>query len=259
MTHRSSPLPVVDLDSLPDDLAADATVFIRISGPPVRRPPHVVPPPPPRARPLPPSPAPAATPFRVQAAPPSPPQSVSSVDPVMLAAVGAVFFLAVVSLVGAVELQHRASGGSSRPELVLEPQGRGASMALAGDTGDWHDDQDDPDDPDEAVDPGLPRVAPDPSVEAAVAETHRPAPTPALAALTVSLPDPGGITRMAVSCNSGFQGLSGYNTQPLVVAGVPTNEPCTVHFRGASPYRYHGARGGQTLSCAFSAGVVTCG
>ena len=122
-------------------------------------------------------------------------------------------------------------------------------MASAGDTGDWHD---------EPADPVAPETEPERVVAPAVVAIDAPPYRPVVAALTVSLSDPRGITRMAVSCNSGFQGLSGYNTHPLVVADVPTNEPCTVHFRGASPYRYHGARGGQSLSCAFSAGVVTC-
>jgi len=117
------------------------------------------------------------------------------------------------------------------------------------DTGDWLEDEED----EEVVVADAQVVRPPPREL-----VHHVPPPPRGGDLRIRLPNPQGVTSVAVTCPSGFSGHSSYGASPHVIATVPA-EACTLHFRGASPYRFHGARGGQTLTCTFSAGVASCG
>jgi hypothetical protein len=75
--------------------------------------------------------------------------------------------------------------------------------------------------------------------------------------LTIRLPDPRGVSSVAVTCPSGFTGRSAYRQLDHVIAQVPA-EPCTLWFRGSSPYKFVGVSGGQTLTCSFQSGLASC-
>ena len=288
MSRRAPPSPAVDLQALPADTNPDATLFIRISGPPRRPPPAPVapaakpvqPPPPPVRQLRPPLPPPIhsgppvvaapsgpgfqAHPARltppVASVPPDSPFQVKVLPPERAAGVDARLYGTVVVCCAAVcaglvavvfaavgpgpSMADDASGFGGRPDGVVV-------SVDAEDTGGWY--AEDGEDGDEAetgpgssasAGPSKPVVSPAPAV-------------PAGGGLTIDLPDPRGITSIAVSCPSGFTGRSTYGQAPYVIDGVP-GEQCTLWFRGASPYKFVGVSGGQRLTCAFPSGVAWC-
>jgi hypothetical protein len=274
MTRRTDQAPAVDLDALPADTDADATLFIRISGPPARPPRRAAPPVAaapevpvrPHCPPLPPAacqlshPSSSAphrapeTPFRVAVlpAPTHHPPDSRLYGTILLC-----FGVLCVGLV-AVSLAVVGSGSSRAAEthalgnVVAERSHASGSTARGlDDTGDWPDE---PEDPDELVSVTAGPSGPRPILGDSAPPTPKPL---ARGPVTVQLPDPKGVTRVVVSCPSGFQGHSDYGASPHVIAGVPS-EACTLTFRGSSPYRYHGVSGGQSLTCSFAAGVASC-
>ena len=88
-------------------------------------------------------------------------------------------------------------------------------------------------------------------------QVNGPATTRSSGTLTINLPDPRGVSSVAVTCPSGFTGRSTYRQSAHVIPKVPA-ESCTLWFRGSSPYKFVGAFGGQTLTCNFRSGLVTC-
>ena len=128
---------------------------------------------------------------------------------------------------------------------------------LAEDTGHWEDDELDDELEDERDDSYRPVAAP---------SGHRPDHSPSVTGnnttasrgtLTIRLPDPRGVSSIAVTCPSGFTGRSVLRQSAHVVADVPA-ESCTLWFRGSSPYKFVGATGGQTLTCNFRSGLALC-
>jgi hypothetical protein len=161
----------------------------------------------------------------------------------------------VATLLVAVGPGESVAADAKGPEY--EPSGR--ELALGDDdTGSWG--SDDPDD-DLNSDPkpgwtgasGTTSTTSNPTPST----VDRPAPAPKGGTLTVHLPDPRGVTSVAVVCPSGFTARSTYGGTPHVLPGVP-GESCTLWFRGASPYKYVGAVGGQSLTCSFGSNVAQC-
>jgi len=258
MTHRppSSCPPFVPHSA--DEDGDDPTRFVRCSGSrstrsgaregasifaalPVSAPPMAPAPRPPGAAPL-------ASPFRVAAGPAPPSQAairlpvVLSVGAVLLAVGGVAFFAA-----GLASSDPRGDHPRNPPESAL------AARVHARDTG-----------ADRGSDTGSEPEEGAVTADRAGPLVHRPGErsvattAPAVGELVVTLPEPRGVRHLTVSCPSGFRRRSAYGTQPLVVSGVPTSEACTAAFQGASPYRFHGVRGGLRLTCRFEEGMTHC-
>ena len=197
-----------------------------------------------------------ASPFRV---PPSMPATAarSAVAEPRLYAVLAVWCLMVCAALALVW----AVGTGPEPRVSAEASAAGwmpsaaAEGAAADDTGAWLVEDD--------ADVGSPTaLQPTPVVStAAVVAEPSDAGRASLAAsggtLTIRLPDPRGITSVAVTCPSGFAGRSTYGATVHVIEGVP-GESCTLWFRGSSPYRFLGAVGGQSLTCSVRGPVIDC-
>jgi hypothetical protein len=181
----------------------------------------------------------------------APPERSAAVDPRLYATVvvcGAAVCAGILAVLIAVVGPSMADPG---PGLAVDPEPSPVVVALE-DTGSWDFDDAAVDDPPAEL-RSLP--APGPSRPVAVVSV---APVGTSGGdLTVQLPDPRGITSIAVSCPSGFSGRSAYGQAPYVVPGVP-GERCTLWFRGASPYKFVGVSGGQRLACDFDAGVARC-
>ena len=149
-----------------------------------------------------------------------------------------------------------ASSASQSPLLEMEHTVASAD-SMSDDTGDWGDEANANEQSEEPAD-GAPhahqstthRTDPAPQV-------NRPARTQSSGTLTVTLPDPRGVSSVAVTCPSGFTSRSAYRNAAHVITGVPA-ESCTLWFRGSSPYKFVGASGGQTLTCNFRSGLVMC-
>jgi len=43
-----------------------------------------------------------------------------------------------------------------------------------------------------------------------------------------------------------------------MVKGIPTDEDCTLYFKGGMPVQFHPVRGGQSLTCTFEGATASC-
>lgn len=292
MSRRAPPSSAVDLQALPPEISPDATCFIRISGPPRRPPPAPLalvagapPPLPPVQQSLPPQPPSIRSGVRIGIAPTGPgahsgsirePRSVQELhapiptdSPFQVKVVPAThpagtesrLYATVVAGCTAVCVGLMAvvcAAVDPGPSMADDASGRAMDPVLSlrsgelEDTGSWFGD----DDGDEA---GTRVSGAGSSISAGSSKpVVAPRPTAAVGGvLTIQLPDPRGITSIAVSCPSGFTGRSPYGQAPYVIDGVP-GERCTLWFRGASPYKFVGVSGGQSLTCDFPSGVAWC-
>ena len=61
-----------------------------------------------------------------------------------------------------------------------------------------------------------------------------------------------------VTCPSGFRGRAAVGSGKATVSNVPTNEDCTVFFKGVPPTQAKPVRGGKTWTCSFTSGTASC-
>lgn len=203
----------------------------------------------------------APSPFQVSPATPIAPSPGVTADPRLYAMIVACCAtvcagLAVTLLVA---VGPKTSIASDVPGPGVEPPGPGIYEG-DGDTGDWDLDGDAELDAQPEPKPVVVRNGSSSGASggSGVATTiDRPAPALRGGTLTVHLPDPRGVTSVAVDCPSGFTARSSYGDAPHVLPDVP-GESCTLWFRGASPYKFVGAVGGQSLTCSFEGHVALC-
>lgn len=201
------------------------------------------------------------SPFQVSPASPIAPSRTSVADPRLYAMIVAccATMCAGLAVTLLVALGPKTSIASDDLGPGTEPPGPGM-YADDGDTGAWGSDADAELDAEPETDSVGARVGSSggPSGGSGTATTlDRPAPAPKGGTLTVHLPDPRGVTSVAVDCPSGFTARSSYGDAPHVLPDVP-GESCTLWFRGASPYKFVGAVGGQSLTCSFEGHVALC-
>lgn len=91
----------------------------------------------------------------------------------------------------------------------------------------------------------------------APASKPKPKPAPSGGTLTVKLTDPSVSTWILVTCNSGFSARGTFNGGTAKVANVPPDS-CTINFKGGSPAKHHGVRGGQTVTCSPQGTIGNC-
>lgn len=75
--------------------------------------------------------------------------------------------------------------------------------------------------------------------------------------LEIRLADPTTSSWVYVQCPSGFRERGTFEAGEAVVHGLPS-EACTLSFKGGTPARYSGVRGGQRLTCTLSGTLATC-
>ena len=202
--------------------------------------------PPPAAPSLP--PVAAASPFQVKG---TTPDRTPPVDTRLYATI-VVCGIAVCAGLLAVVFAAVGAGPSMADDARFGPEpGPATPYVLPEDTGGWDEDMDEEDEPVHG------HGASSSDTPKPVAVVASPSAVSSGGALTVHLPDPRGITSIAVSCPSGFSGRSVYGRSPYVIPGVP-GERCTLWFRGSSPYKFVGVSGGQSLTCGFASNVAQC-
>lgn len=85
------------------------------------------------------------------------------------------------------------------------------------------------------------------------------APAAAPGTLTVKLADPSGFTSVVLMCPDGQLVKGTFAGGSTTLTGVPAGQSCTLSFKGGiSPYRYNGAKAGQSLTCAVSGTAMVC-
>lgn len=202
-----------------------------------------------------------ATPFQVQGPTPTAPPGAEAEQRVqstrLYAILFALFVLIGVAVVVAVWLRPGSGDGSGDEAVAAAPTTPAVVETVA---------------KKKSEDTGIVEAAPPPptttkkkssgttSTKPAAAPAAAPAaPAAAPGTLTVKLADPSGFTSVVLMCPDGALVKGTFAGGSTTLSGVPAGQACTLSFKGGiSPYRFNGAKAGQSLNCAVSGTAMVC-